>query len=172
MTEPQDHALGRSQGGFGTKVSLVCCSIGILLAVTVTPGQRHESQAFAEVMGRARRPRRAGRQRWPAKAAADKGYSYPGIRDWLRRHHIEPVIPTRKNQAREEGFDKACYRQRNIIERVVGLVQGMPCSGHPLRQVGRQLCSSVDRRKYPLPPAKVYENPRKGILRNNLVAAS
>jgi len=120
MTEPQDHALGRSQGGFGTKVSLVCCSIGILLAVTVTPGQRHESHAFAEVMGRARRPPRAGRQRWPAKAAADKGYSYPGIRDWLRRHHIEPVIPTRKNQAREEGFDKACYRQRNIIERVVG----------------------------------------------------
>src|SRR5437660_662855 len=48
MVEPQDHALGRSQGGFGTKVSLVCCGIGILLAVTVAPGQQHESQAFAE----------------------------------------------------------------------------------------------------------------------------
>src|SRR5258708_36170544 len=71
MAEPQDHALGRSQGGFGTKVSLVCCGVGILLAVTVTPGQRHESQAFAEVMGRARRPRWVGRRRWPAKAAAD-----------------------------------------------------------------------------------------------------
>jgi transposase len=120
MAEPQDHALGRSQGGFGTKVSLVCCAVGILLAVTVTPGQRHESQAFAEVMGRARRPRRLGRKRWPTKTAADKGYSYAGIRAWLRRRHIEPVIPTRKDQPREGGFDKASYRRRNIIERVVG----------------------------------------------------
>jgi transposase len=119
MVEPADHALGRSQGGFGTKVHLVCCSIGILLALTVTPGQRHESKAFAEVMSRARRPRRAGR-RWPAKAAADKGYSYPGIRGWLRRRHIGDVIPTRKDQPRDEGFDKASYRKRNIIERVVG----------------------------------------------------
>jgi transposase len=112
--------LGRSQGGFGTKVHLACSRGGVLLAVVVTPGQRHESQAFAEVMGRARRPRRAGRRRWPAKAAGDKGYSYPGIRAWLRRRHIEPAVPTRKDQPREEGFDKASYRQRNIIERVVG----------------------------------------------------
>jgi transposase len=120
MAEPPDHALGRSKGGFGTKVHLVCSSGGILLAVIVTPGQRHESQALAEVLGRARRPRRAGRRRWPSKVAGDKGYSYTAIRAWLRRHHIEPVIPTRKNQTREEGFDQASYRQRNIIERVVG----------------------------------------------------
>ena len=46
--------------------------------------------------------------------------SYPHIRRWLRLHHIEPVIPTRKNQPREDVFDKASYRQRNLIERVVG----------------------------------------------------
>ena len=120
MTEPADHALGRSQGGFGTKVHLVCDSTGVVLAVVVTPGQRHESQAFADVRGRARRPRRVGRRRWPAKAAADKGYSYPGVRRWLGRRHIEALIPTRKDQPRDEGFDKASYRRRNIIERVVG----------------------------------------------------
>ena len=30
------------------------------------------------------------------------------------------MIPTRKDQPRDETFDKATYRQRNIIERVVG----------------------------------------------------
>ena len=120
MAEPPDHALGRSQGGFGTKVSLVCCGIGILLAVAVTPGQRHESQAFAEVLGRARRPRRARRRRWPSKVAGDKGYSFAWVRAWLRRHHIQPVIPTRKDQPRQDDFDKGTYRRRNIIERVVG----------------------------------------------------
>ncbi len=30
------------------------------------------------------------------------------------------MIPTRKDQPRDEKFDKATYKRRNIIERVVG----------------------------------------------------
>jgi transposase len=112
--------LGRSQGGFGTKVHLVCAGHGIVLAVWATPGQRHESQAFSIVMLRAKRPRRAGQRRWPRRVGADKGYSYPGIRSWLRRHHLGGVIPTRKNQPRQESFDRAAYRRRSRIEQVVG----------------------------------------------------
>lgn len=120
FSEPPDHALGRSQGGFGTKVHLVCEGHGTVLAVWVTPGQRHESQAFATVMLRAQRPRRAGRPRWPRRVAGDKGYSYPGIRQWVRQHHLVAVIPSRKNQPQEEAFDRRAYRHRNLIERVVG----------------------------------------------------
>jgi transposase len=118
--EPEDHALGRSQGGFGTKVHLACDSHGIILAVVLTAGQRHETQGFEEVNRRARRPRQAGRPTWPDQEAGDKGYSYTGVRSWLERHHIDPVIPTRKDQARQEEFDKASYRRRNIIERAIG----------------------------------------------------
>src|SRR5215469_10175988 len=75
VQEPQDHALGRSQGGFGTKVHLVCDGHGTVLAVWVTPGQCHESQAFTVVLLRAKRPRQAGRRRWPRRVGADKGYS-------------------------------------------------------------------------------------------------
>jgi transposase len=91
-----------------------------VLAVWVTPGQRHESQAFAVVMLRAKRPRRAGRRRWPERVAGDKGYSYDGIREWLRRHHIGAVIPTRTDQARDQTFDRKAYRRRSRIEQVVG----------------------------------------------------
>jgi transposase len=112
--------LGRSQGGFGTKTHLVCDSHGIILAVVLTPGQRHESQAAAEALTRAKRPRRVEQPRWPDQAAADKGYSYPKVRAWLRRHHVEPVIPTRKDQPRDPDFEKPTYRRRNIIERAVG----------------------------------------------------
>lgn len=120
MQEPPDHALGRSRGGFGTKVHLVCDGHGIVLAVWVTPGQRQESQAFQAVLLRAKRPRRAGRRRWPRRLGADKGYSYPGIRAWLVRHHIGAVIPTRKGQVPEASFDRAAYRRRSRIEQVVG----------------------------------------------------
>jgi|SRR5262245_33180628 len=120
MLEPQDHALGRSRGGFGTKVHLVCDGQGIRLAVWLTPGQRHESQAFAIVLLRAKRPRRAGQRRWPRQVAGDRGYSYQGIREWLQRHHIEGGIPHRPDQAQDETFDRGAYRHRNLIERVVG----------------------------------------------------
>jgi transposase len=120
VQEPPDHALGRSQGGFGTKVHLVCDGHGIVLAVWVTPGQQHESQAFAAVLLRAKRPRAAGRPRWPRQVGADKGYSYPGLRRWRRRRHVGPVIPTRKGQVREGAFDRATYRRRSRVEQVVG----------------------------------------------------
>lgn len=120
VKEPQDHALGRSRGGFSTKTHLVCDSHGIVLAIWVTAGQRHESKGFEPAMKRAQRPRQAGRPRWPRQGAGDKGYSYTPVRRWLRQHHIQPVIPTRKDQPRQEDFDKEIYRRRNIIERVVG----------------------------------------------------
>jgi len=120
MLEPQDHALGRSQGGFGTKVHLLCDSQGIVLSLYLTAGQRHESKAFEPTMERVALPRRLGGKRWPAQLAADKGYSYPRLRRWLKRRQVEDVIPTRKNQPRQEDFDKETYRQRNIVERAIG----------------------------------------------------
>jgi hypothetical protein len=120
MLEPSDHALGRSRGGFGTKVHLVCDSHGFIVAIHVTAGQRHESSAFEATMACRLFHRRPGQRLWPRKLAGDKGYSYPRIRRWCRRREIAAVIPTRSNQPREEDFDKDTYRERHIIEQVVG----------------------------------------------------
>lgn len=120
LQEPPDHALGYSRGGFGTKVHLLCEEHGIPLGIYVTPGQQHESTVFEVVMARALLPHHRGQRFWPDQVGADMGYSYPRIRAWLRRHRAGAVIPTRKDQPREESFDKASYRERNIIERLVG----------------------------------------------------
>jgi transposase len=120
LEEPDDHALGYSRGGFGTKVHLLCDSRGTVLGIYATPGQRHESRAFEPTMRRVYLPGRRGRPRWPRRLAADKGYSYRRIWRWLARRRIGRVIPTRKDQPRAADFDKETYRKRNIIERVVG----------------------------------------------------
>jgi transposase len=120
LQEPHDHALGRSRGGFGTKVHLVCDGRGLVLAIHLTGGQAHESKAFEPTMARQMVRLRKGVRRWPLKLAGDRGYSYPRIRRWCRRRGIEPVVPTRSDQKREAGFDKASYRRRNMVERVVG----------------------------------------------------
>ena len=96
------------------------------LAVHVSAGQRHESSQFEETLNAVRIPQPVGRPRTrPKRLAGDKGYSYPAIRDWLRNHHIQAVIPQREDQRKRHrgrplSFDKAAYRQRNVIERCVG----------------------------------------------------
>jgi transposase len=119
MREPPEHGLGRSRGGFTTKIHLVSDSHGSILSLHVTAGQAHESKAFEPTMARRLFHRHRGWRRWPRRLAGDKGYSYPRIRRWCRRRRVEAVIPTRKNQPRDEKFDKATYKRRNIIERVV-----------------------------------------------------
>ena len=71
-------------------------------------------------MGHVLLSRHPGQPYWPEQLVGDRGYSYPEVRHWIKRHRIKPVIPTRKDQPREADFDKETYRKRNIIERVNG----------------------------------------------------
>jgi len=57
--------------------------------------------------------------------AGDKGYSYPGIRRWLRRYGIKAVIPQRSDQVAQHlgrplEFDKDAYRRRSVIKCCIG----------------------------------------------------
>ena len=68
-------------------------------------------------------PQSVGRPRSrPFCLAGDKGYSSRAIRDWLRAHRIQAVIP-RKSNEHQDGrtrFDAAAYRRRNVVECCVG----------------------------------------------------
>jgi len=120
-TEPSDHALGRSRGGFGTKLHLVTDSQGIPITVSISPGQRHESRWFEQTMNAICIPNRRGpSRRRPHRLGADKAYSIRWIRQWLRRRKIQPIIPTRSDQPASSSFDRAAYRARNVIERCIG----------------------------------------------------
>jgi len=124
--EPPDHALGRSRGGFGTKLHLVTDGRGLPLAIEATAGQAHESTQFEALMQAVRIPQPLGRPRSrPKRVAGDKGYSFDRIRAWLRRRAIGAVIPQRSDQAarhvgRPLEFDREAYRRRSIIECCVG----------------------------------------------------
>jgi len=118
--EPRDHALGRSRGGLGTKFHLLCDSTGIPLAVELSPGQTHDSQRFETTMEAVRIPQRGGPpRRRPKRLAADKAYGSLAIRQWLRRHKIRAVIPTKANERRRPGFDRDAYRGRSVVERCI-----------------------------------------------------
>ena len=124
-------ALGRSRGGWTTKLHLAVEGRGRPLALHVTEGQRHESTQLEAVLARIRVPRRQGRPRQrPDQVSLDKGYSYRQCRVLLRQKKIKHVIPERKDQreqrqargsrgGRPPRFDPEVYRARNWVERCI-----------------------------------------------------
>ena len=119
--EPEEHALGRSRGGWGTKLHIVTDGHGTPLAIHVTPGQQHESTKFEDVLDAVRVPQAIGRPRQrPGALSGDKAYGIARIREWLKRRRIQDVIPTKSNQEPHPDFDPALYKRRNVVERCVG----------------------------------------------------
>ena len=60
---------------------------------------------------------------WPLALAGDKGYRANWIDEMLVDMEITPVIPSKENQERGDRiveFEKEAYRQRNIVERLIG----------------------------------------------------
>lgn len=83
--EPDHHALGRSVGGFSTKIHLLSDSAGVPLDAIVTPGQVHESTQVEAVLEPVAIRRATGRLRGrPRRLAADRAYDAQRIRHWLR----------------------------------------------------------------------------------------
>ena len=53
-----------------------------------------------------------------AELVADKGYDSKALREWLESRGTQAVIPPRKSRKVQYAYDKAIYKQRNIIERM------------------------------------------------------
>ena len=113
------NALGRSRGGYSTKVHLLTDANGIVLACTATPGQRHDSTEFECLMANCVLSLHHTNKR-PQGIAGDKGYSSHAIRESICNLGIQPIIPTKSNEHPNPDFDKEQYRRRNIVERAIG----------------------------------------------------
>ncbi|MFG2105183.1 IS5 family transposase [Micromonospora echinaurantiaca] len=127
--EPADHALGRSRGGWTTKLHLACEQGGKPLSMLLTAGHRGDSPQFAAVLAGIRVPRLGtGRPRVrPDRVIADRAYTSRANRAHLRRRGIKACIPSKVDQdahrrakgsagGRPPAFDPEVYRQRHAIE--------------------------------------------------------
>ena len=60
---------------------------------------------------------------WPVALGGDKGYRADWIDEYILELGISPVIPSKANEdrdARPVEFDRETYRNRNIVERLIG----------------------------------------------------
>jgi transposase len=110
--------LGKSQGGFSTKVHLKAEGRGKPLTILLTPGQQHESTLLEALLdhGAIRRLRRGRPRRRPRRLVADKGNTGRHTRATLRRRGIRVTIPRLSTEHRSGPFDRAAYRRRHLVE--------------------------------------------------------
>lgn len=118
--------MGRSRGGLTSKLHILCDSHGHPLHFHVTAGQTHESSVFDTLLLGADEQlvdSKGEPMAWPLAMAGDKGYRADWIDAYLLELRITPVIPSKENEdrsARPVDFDKQAYRDRNIVERLIG----------------------------------------------------
>lgn len=110
----KNQALGRSRGGFGTKIHLKVDRDGHPLDFHLTANQASDSRQFETLLD-------LGPGGDPRAVIADKGYDAKANRDAARRRGIVPIIPYRSNAKNPpKVFPKMLYRARARVEQFIG----------------------------------------------------
>lgn len=102
----ETQALGRSKGGFTTKIHALVDGLGNPIKFTLTGGHRNDITQAAELL----------KEQHDTVVLADKGYDSQALIDTLEEQGCSTVIPSRKNAINLREIDAARYKERFLIE--------------------------------------------------------
>ena len=103
--------MGRSRGGYSTKIHAATINENCAVALHLTPGEAHDGRQFESLY------ENLDPDNVLEAAALDKGYDADRIRERLALDGIEAVIPPKSSRSQKPPYDKERYRGRNRIER-------------------------------------------------------
>lgn len=109
-----EEALGRSRGGYTTKVHLAATDEDTAVEVLLTPGQAGDAPQFDALFDAA-----TARVPDAEEVVADKGYDSWAIKDKVIEASMAAHIPSRKTAVEPWPIDEAAYRERNRVERLI-----------------------------------------------------
>ena len=102
-----EQALGRSRGGFGTKIHGSFGPLGHPVELTLTAAQESDIRQAEGLLGGHR----------PEAVIADRGYDSRAFVAMIEARGAEAVIPTLKTRKEQRAIDRHLYRERNVAER-------------------------------------------------------
>ena len=101
-----EQALGRSRGGFSTKIHITVDGLGNPLRLRLTGGHRHDmTQAEALIDGFDF-----------DHLLADRGYAAQPFVELVLAQGMEPVIPPHQRANKTREYDRWLYRERHLVE--------------------------------------------------------
>ncbi len=102
----EKQALGRSRGGFSSKIHITVDALGKPLRFRLSPGQAHDIKQASELL------RGFAFQR----VIADRSYAAKDFVDSLLERGIEVVIPPHQRAKEQREYDRWLYRKRHLVE--------------------------------------------------------
>lgn len=104
--DQEAQGLGRSKGGFTSKIHAKVDALGNPLKVIITAGQRNDiTQADALIKDVVN-----------SHVIADRGYDSKDLRAKLIAQDCKPVIPSKSNSKSPHEYDEHIYKERHVIE--------------------------------------------------------
>lgn len=107
------HALGRSKGGFTTKIHALCDGLGNPLKFFLTPGQRNDITQGSELI----------KDIENSIVLADKGYDSDAFVKTIEEQGCVAVIPPRRSRIIKRAYDEHIYKERHLIECFFGKIK-------------------------------------------------
>lgn len=104
--------IGKSRGGWTTKIHLLCTSEWKPLYFCITEGQESDVTAAPEIIDKM--------SKRMTHFLGDRGYDSDRLREQLVNEKIIPCIPGRSNRKKEIQYDKELYKKRHIVENMFG----------------------------------------------------
>jgi transposase len=101
-----EQALGRSRGGFSTKIHVLVDGLGNPLRVRLTAGQCHDSPHAAALLEGLTFER----------VIADRGYAGQPVIEVVLASGAEVVIPPHPRAKEQRDYDRWWYRERHLVE--------------------------------------------------------
>ena len=108
-----EECLGRSRGGFTTKIHALTDALGNPLKFILTGGQRNDITQAIPLLN----------QISDTFVIADKGYDSNELIAFLQNQNCISVIPSRKNRKEPREYDTFLYQDRNRIECFFGKIK-------------------------------------------------
>lgn len=102
----EEQALGRSKGGFTTKIHALVDGLGNPLRFVLTEGNRHDIVKAEDLIVGIK----------GANVIADKAYDSDRLREKIVEQNCTHTIPPRKNRKIQHEYDKHIYIERHLIE--------------------------------------------------------
>jgi transposase len=103
-------SLGRSRGGFSTKIHLATDALGNALRFILTGGERNDITQAEQLI----------ENLCAGYVIADKGYDSEAFVLQVKEQNSEAVIPSRSNHKVQREIDKHLYKERHLIENQIG----------------------------------------------------
>lgn len=103
---PQSQAIGKTKGGWNTKLHAVVDGRGAPRALALSPGNEADVSHATEVLEKVA----------ATMVVADKGYDSDELRIWLYERAVTPCIPPKSNRIDPLPYRRTSYRKRHLVE--------------------------------------------------------